>query len=537
MAKSENECIFCNETSSTPYYDAKNYKCKTVCDSHEVVYTQENHCLEQCPHGMQKSISGSYCCDENCADCSDRNSRECTECTDKTPFLDLQKKTCVTNCPLGIFGNEKKICTYNKCTNSSFFLDISTKSCVETCPEDLYTFVSYKACVKNCSSIDPTMWGTKNKLCCKIGCEECSYTDDNFCLTCENDYFFFLNTNKCVFNCPPEYTYKLEEKRCVSCKKGIENCDQWNLAKWCKPNFLLNKDSTCKDYCASGNPDPKSQFCCNENETKCQNNQTMGSCDRLRLEKIYSPSMQKNIPFFVLLPQKWDQNKNDTFPVVMILHGNYNSYVRQSLNLTFGCYNEDFLLVFPDGDLNTYFIDISNNPPIKFETFITVELRSFLIVNYRASNDRKWANIGISAGGFGSLAIALKHRDKFCAAASFGGTFFIYDVGPIWDVWMELRFGNKNTDFKNYIPFDIIKIANDTGLQNNELNIFFIYYNGDIVGKLPTHSREFHNFLNSKNISHSLEELEGSYHIDQWEDYIINKFFPFILKAFKNNCE
>ena len=78
VPNSKNECIFCNETVITPYYDVKTSKCKIECDSKEVIYTQANYCFEKCPEGMQKSRAGNHCCDENCLDCSPKNSHECT---------------------------------------------------------------------------------------------------------------------------------------------------------------------------------------------------------------------------------------------------------------------------------------------------------------------------------------------------------------------------------------------------------------------------------------------------------------------------
>ena len=509
VANSKNECISCNETGLTPYYDTKILQCKTQCDSQDVLYTQENFCLEKCPNGMHKSIAGNHCCDDSCIDCSHTNSKKC------------------------LF----KSCSYN-----SWYFDISTSACVETCPEDLNTFETLKACVKDCSTLDPTMWA-KNKKCCKIGCEECSREDENFCLTCSFDYFFFLNTSQCIFNCPPGYTYSVFQKTCISCEQGAEMCDLKKLDKWCSSGFYLNHDSTCKGYCAKGTPDPGNQFCCNKNNKICQNNKNIGVCERLRLEKVYSPSMQRDVPFFILLPQTWDQNKNDTFPVVMIFHSNGNSYVRFLLFvkevMQFGCYNKDFLLVFPDGDRNSFFTNPPLDSRVRFETFFSSEIRHFLIQNYRAQNNRKWAMIGVSGGGFGAIEILLKHSDKFCAAASYSAPFVLYNMTQYRDPYIESRFGNKTTEFKNYIPFNITWIAENMGLQNNTtLNIFFIYYNTDqYFNQTPANSRQFHNYLESKNISHTFEEKPGAGHTEGWENQTVNEIFPFILNAFKNNCE
>ena len=268
-------------------------------------------------------------------------------------------------------------------------------------------------------------------------------------------------------------------------------CDFNKLDKWCQPQFLLVNDSSCKAYCPSGNPDPKNQFCCDEieNAIKCENNQTK-ICERLKLEKIYSQSMQRDIPFFVVLPTKWDPAKNDTFPVVTVFHGNDNTFARFAFgNLNYSCYNDDFLLVFPDGDVNTYYVDSPIDPRIRYETFMITELRPFLIQNYRARNDRKWANVGLSSGGFASLALAIKHRDKYCVAHGFSPVIIVADVGPWNDNLQKYRFGNKESEKDHYLPFNLTWIAENTTLQNNQLNIFITSYKDDRIRSWKRYQR------------------------------------------------
>lgn len=249
--------------------------------------------------------------------------------------------------------------------------------------------------------------------------------------------------------------------------------------------------------------------------------------------------MQRNVPIFVLLPQKWNetfQSKDVSYPVIMNFHANYNSYAKKGLFLSLGCVNDDVLVVFPDGDLNTYYMDSPIDPRIRLETFIVEEMRPVLIQKYKANPGRKWATMGISSGGFGSMAISMKHRDKFCAATSFGGPFIVYDMEEVDDKYTTYRFGDKSTVRDNYIPFNLTWIAEDTKLQDKQLNMYFVYYSEDQVGNNHKNSLDFHNYLDSKNISHMQERLPGKHHIDGWEEQTINKFYPFILDAFKNLC-
>lgn len=497
-----NECLFCDEIdSSAPYYDFKSRKCNASCNSPQVIYTVDNHsqCLENCPEGTQKQLLADRCCDQMCEECSENDYREC------------------------IYKDNKA------CSNKTWFWQFSERICVETCPQNLTTFASRKLCLENCSSIDPTMRETTNKVCCKIGCEECSFENDNNCSKCSTDSFFFLNTSSCVLNCPLGYKFELASQSCETCSQGALFCDILNLDKWCKPQFFLSKESTCNAYCPAGNPDSKNQFCCDESDV----------CERVKLEKIYSLSMKKYIPFFLFLPKNWETAKNETFPVVLVYHGNSNNFARFALqNLKFARHNENFLLVFPDGDVNTYFVDSPIDPRIRFETFITTELRPFLIQNYRAKNDRKWANVGPSSGGFAALALAMKHRDKFCVACSFGPIVIISHNIHAWsDNLLIYRFGNLSTAIDNYIPFNWTWIAENTTLQNHQLNIFFTSFKDDKIGEVGNDTRKFHEYLDSKNISHHFEQREGVKHIDGWEDRTISEAFPFILNSLQNNCE
>lgn len=524
-------CISCKETNYTHYYDVKNKSCLEMCDGNKVIDIEKKYCLEKCPDDMHKSSTGNHCCDKNCEDCTPNSSKECTQCSGNTPYF--YDKTCVSHCP-NILKSDNKTCV--SCMNKTPFYNYELEKCVEKCPDNLQVFARDKICVKNCSNYNPAYWNAKNNTCCKLGCDECSILNDSICTNCSKDYLFFPNQSQCLLSCPIGYAHNVTNNACIRCPNGTDYCDRTSLAKWCSPNFLLF-GSNCKGYCPNATPDPSLRFCCNDTSAKCPDKHV---CSRLKLDKVYSSKMQRYIPFFILLPVIWEKptnSTNSTFPVVMIFHANYASFSEQSLQINFGCYNENYLLVFPDGDLNSYFSDCPNDPRTKFETFIVEELRPFLIENYRADNERKWASIGISSGGFGSLALTIKHKDKFCASASLGAPLTLIDFpSPKHDVYMEYRFGNKTTMKDNYIPFNITWLMEKTDLQNNEVNIYFSRYKKDFVYGNDSSAVNFFNYLKFKGINHTNDEVDGTQHITNWEKFVINKYLPFFVSSFNRSC-
>jgi S-formylglutathione hydrolase FrmB len=160
----------------------------------------------------------------------------------------------------------------------------------------------------------------------------------------------------------------------------------------------------------------------------------------------------------------------------------------------------------------------------RFEDHIVYEIVPFLMRTYSIRPEREaHALLGVSAGGFGAMAIALKHRDLFAAVATIGGPLnmrydncngiYAEDFDPMtyrertqYDPDMIIArfyFGLLRRRVKKYLepiygpgPDMIIKIARDnpadllasTGLQPGELAMFVHYpgrdnYNFDAQDK------------------------------------------------------
>ncbi|WP_059013326.1 alpha/beta hydrolase [Streptomyces specialis] len=134
---------------------------------------------------------------------------------------------------------------------------------------------------------------------------------------------------------------------------------------------------------------------------------------------IQSPAARRAVPVRLLLPEGWSANANRTWPVLYMLHGasdDYTSWTRETDIEEFMA-DKDVIVAMPDAG--------RTGLPAKWQdgtdylTFQTDELMQLLQRGYRAGADRAVA--GISTGGYGAMALAIKRPGTFEAAASYSG--------------------------------------------------------------------------------------------------------------------
>jgi S-formylglutathione hydrolase FrmB len=157
---------------------------------------------------------------------------------------------------------------------------------------------------------------------------------------------------------------------------------------------------------------------------------------------IPSPSMNTNIPGYVILPDDYSKT-NRTYPVVYILHG-YSSSPRRTLDefndiLRSAANHYQMIMVLPDGGYNSWYIDSPVRTGMKYETFIADELVSFVDSNYRSiPSSRARAITGGSMGGYGAMFIGVRHVDVFGIVGSLSGGVDFRPFPDNWDVKLVL---------------------------------------------------------------------------------------------------
>ena len=124
---------------------------------------------------------------------------------------------------------------------------------------------------------------------------------------------------------------------------------------------------------------------------------------------ILSVVMKKTYKAAIVLPASYSKNKS-VYPVLYLLHGGYGHFNDWLLktpdkmlvqNLS-DQYN--FIIVMPEGEVFSYYIDSPVDKSSQFETYITREVIEKIDNTYRTIKDKKGRSItGLSMGGYGAL--------------------------------------------------------------------------------------------------------------------------------------
>ncbi|XP_010777410.1 proprotein convertase subtilisin/kexin type 5b isoform X2 [Notothenia coriiceps] len=268
------------------YYDATTNECRDcdrsclTCSGHE-----PSSCLS-CKTNMRKDASGhcvgfmqcpltSYLdhkkecqkCHKLCHRCSGPDNNHCLSCSE-THFL--LNKTCVQDCPVGYYAEDRdeRVCERchfsckscvgrhsvqcNDC-KSGFFKQGS--NCVETCSESHFGNTTTMACER-----------------CDPSCTQCWGRGNRNCLDCREGYVYLRQFGHCLKSCPLNYYQHSRSKTCHKCHPTCKTCsDEGALAcQSCYEGYTF-MGGICASQCLLGfyvapqaGSDPKS------NEPNCQ---------------------------------------------------------------------------------------------------------------------------------------------------------------------------------------------------------------------------------------------------------------------------
>ncbi len=154
----------------------------------------------------------------------------------------------------------------------------------------------------------------------------------------------------------------------------------------------------------------------------------------------YSAAMKKNIKAVVILPEGYQEGKS--YPVLYLLHGagdRYSAWVNKVPVIKSYADQYQLIIVCPDGNVTSWYVDSPVDPAWKYETYVATELISYIDKNYKTIKDRKGRAItGLSMGGHGALSLAFKHQDVFGAAGSMSGGVDLTPFPGNWDIAKRL---------------------------------------------------------------------------------------------------
>nr|MBC7245709.1 hypothetical protein [Chloroflexota bacterium] len=146
----------------------------------------------------------------------------------------------------------------------------------------------------------------------------------------------------------------------------------------------------------------------------------------------HSQALRKRMAFVLYLPDSYEQESANCYPVLYLLHGsghNRHSVMREVCPQQHVSLLGEALLVIPDGDQG-WWLDSPVLPHLCYGQYV-LELVQFVDLHYRTIARREARGIsGFSMGGYGAMLLASQHPELFGAASSLLGPLDIAQLFP-----------------------------------------------------------------------------------------------------------
>ncbi|MDQ6469244.1 alpha/beta hydrolase-fold protein [Flavobacterium sp. LHD-80] len=251
---------------------------------------------------------------------------------------------------------------------------------------------------------------------------------------------------------------------------------------------------------------------------------TMTYAAKVDTLQVASTAMGKTYKAAVVLPNSYAKSKQ-AFPVMYLLHGAYghfsdwlkntpNKKLVQSLSDQY-----NMIIVMPEGEVFSFYLDSPVNKESQFETFITQEVIQKVDKTYRTISNKNGRVItGLSMGGHGALYLSAKHPDLFCAAGSMSGavdmsTMLNRDSAAQVVKLMQPVFGDKSGSTEMYEQYAVMNMLDK--IKANKLPLIIDCGVDDF---LIEPNRELHRRLVYNKVEHDYTERPGAHTWEYWEN-------------------
>ncbi len=241
--------------------------------------------------------------------------------------------------------------------------------------------------------------------------------------------------------------------------------------------------------------------------------------------QIPSAAMNKSYGAFVLLPTAYQKDTARHFPVVYLLHGYsgaYGDWYKKMPSLLEYADQHEIIIVTPDGNYSSWYLDSPLDQDWQFETYVGVEIPKWVDANYRTVAKREGRAItGLSMGGHGGLYLAFNHQDIFGAAGSMSGGVDIRPFSGKWD--LAKRIGSQAEYMENWEEYSVVNrldllkpettpaLIIDCGVDD-----FFYQVNLDL-----------HQKLLERKIAHDFISRPGEHTWPYWENAVVYQLLFF----------
>jgi S-formylglutathione hydrolase FrmB len=231
---------------------------------------------------------------------------------------------------------------------------------------------------------------------------------------------------------------------------------------------------------------------------------------------IQSNTLKKETKVLVISPTN-SANKNESYPVVYLLHGyggDYKQWNNVAPQLQYQADLHKIIFVCPDGGKGSWYFDSPIDSAIRYESYITKELVPYIDLHFSTqAKASSRAITGLSMGGHGAMYLAIRHGDLFGAAGSSSGGVDFTPFPKKWDISKALGdyLLNKERWQQNTVLYQVNTLKNDqlAIIIDCGVDDFFIDVN-----------RSLHQRLLELKINHEYTERPGGHTSTYWKENI-----------------
>lgn len=184
----------------------------------------------------------------------------------------------------------------------------------------------------------------------------------------------------------------------------------------------------------------------------------------MRDVRFFSAALGREMPYRIFLPETIEAGQK--LPVVYLLHGRGADFRDWSSNSDISKYAlRGLILVMPEGN-SSFYLNAAKIPRDKYEDYLVRDLVADVEGQFPAMMGRAHrAIVGISMGGFGAVAMALRHPEMYVFAGGLSAAIDVPERRLSWrrmgQWWLFRRiFGPMGSEERaERDPFALVKTA------------------------------------------------------------------------------
>lgn len=254
--------------------------------------------------------------------------------------------------------------------------------------------------------------------------------------------------------------------------------------------------------------------------------------------EFFSTVLKRPVSFKMIIPNDvnpdWNVpmlRKDKQMKTIFLLHGYTGAagnWIPENLTTLY-----NFAIVMPNGE-NGFWVDgISTGH--QYATFLAVELVDYVrSVFHLAMTAEDTFIMGMSMGGYGAMHTALLYPDRFSKAVGLSSALIIHGIAH-----MQPGGGNEVANYEYYREcFGDLEVVEESDhnpevlvekLLASEKGMPELLMACGTEDFLLEPNREFHAFLESKNVEHKYFESKGSHDMVFWDEYA-KKLVPMLFE-------